>query len=209
MVFFHSRDGYWALIGYQAHLSASLSSLSLFSFLFSSASASLSGPPHMLCVTSCRKQKTLPSLEGCHRSILYMCTALMENLQTDLLWTFFWKTARLVMFYPFTLHVLAHSPPISLWFTHPDPLTDADIFLSFLLFHRHSISQCSEFKDPKHFRLTLISPSVCVFIDQQSSFSPHYHQVGLFVDVVLATAWVANSRPTIAEKKKKLCSLWF
>lgn len=56
-VFFHARDGYWVLIGYQAHLSASLSSLSLFSFLFSSASASLSGPSHMLCVTSCSGQQ--------------------------------------------------------------------------------------------------------------------------------------------------------
>lgn len=56
-VFFHARDGYWVLIGYQAHLSASLSSLSLFSFLFSSASASLSGPSHMLCVTSCSRQQ--------------------------------------------------------------------------------------------------------------------------------------------------------
>ena len=57
MVFFHAWDGYWALIGYQAHLSASLSSLSLFSFLFSSASASLSGPPHMPRVTSCSEQQ--------------------------------------------------------------------------------------------------------------------------------------------------------
>lgn len=54
MVFFHSWDGYWELIGYQAHLSASVSSLSLFSFLFSVDAASLSGPPHMLCVTSCK-----------------------------------------------------------------------------------------------------------------------------------------------------------
>lgn len=57
MVFFHALDGYWVLMGYRAHLSASLSSLTLFSFLFSSASDSLSGPSHMLCVTSCSEQQ--------------------------------------------------------------------------------------------------------------------------------------------------------
>lgn len=53
MVFFHPRDAYGAAVGYQAHLSASVSSLFLFSFLPSANPASLSGarthaPCHVL-----------------------------------------------------------------------------------------------------------------------------------------------------------------
>lgn len=90
MVFFHFRDGYWALIGYQAHLSASVSSLPLFSFLFSVDSSSLSGPPHMLRVTSCRANNspTFPRRDSgcCHRSLAHMCKWLMESFGNKFLW---------------------------------------------------------------------------------------------------------------------------
>lgn len=81
--FFHSCDGFWELIGYQAHLSASVSSVSLFSFLFSVESSSLSGAPHMLCVTSCgvNNSPIIPGRQDCHcqRSILHTLTGLMHD----------------------------------------------------------------------------------------------------------------------------------
>lgn len=161
MVFFHSRDGYWELIGYQAHLSASVSSLPLFFFLFSVDSASLSGPPHMLCVTSCiaNNSPTFPGRHGgrCHRSVAHMCTRLMESSGNYLLWTFFSKTVRFMFLSFQTSCYLALSTLFLLTLAYP--------FFLFLLSHPPVI-----LRDSKHFKLTLISPlSMCLFTSSHLS----------------------------------------
>lgn len=165
MVFFHFRDGYWALIGYQAHLSASVSSLPLFSFLSSVDSSSLSGPPHMLRVTSCRANNspTFPRRDSgcCHRSLAHMRKWLMESFGNKFLWKgncvlevmfFFCRAKRYLEIYPFPSQSASPSLPA----IHAE-MSAMDAI--------RTISACSHFT------------SFAVFTVHQPSFSPRRHQV--------------------------------
>lgn len=178
MVFFHAWDGYWVQIGYQAHLSASLSSLSLFSFLFSSASASLSGPPHMLRVTSCSEQQ--PYLPWEARWLLPQINPLLvytidgklgEKFSVDVFLFFFLVDSKIShVLFLLNFHVLStlhHFPSHSLVQWHTYGYTS---FFFFLAFPTPSTSHQNECKDPKLLKLTLISPlSLCLLTSSHLS----------------------------------------
>lgn len=198
MVFFHFRDGYWALIGYQAHLSASVSSLPLFSFLFSEDSSSLSGPPHMLRVTSCRANNspTFPRRDSgcCHRSLAHMCKWLMESFGNKLLWKgnffvrAFWKSC-----------FSSAEPNDTSKSTHFLPKVPHHRYQQFMLKWTRW-TQSEPFQACSHFS---------VFTDHQPSFIPHRHQV--LPCLLTLPCWEYGLLSLIikktAERAPKTCSL--
>lgn len=185
MVFFHFRDGYWALIGYQAHLSASVSSLPLFSFLLSEDSSSLSGPPHMLRVTSCRANNspTFPRRDSgcCHRSLAHMCKWLMESFGNKFLskgnffcacflevMFFFCRAKRYLQFYPFPSQ--SASPSLPAIHAEMSAMDAIRTFSSMPSFH----------------------PFRCVYGPSAVSQPSPSSGTAVFVDVALLRIWVAK-----------------